>query len=217
MALQQTDHFRKDIYSALEDLPFILSDHVAMVKLSLVDEELHRRTAALYASLFKLMEVIFAWFLKNSLGKIVLCRTMYINNIIFDLNSILGIRSGFLCLYANSPHGAATGARFFVNPSKFSETLKNKLADVKLSAQRISIYTNLIATKRQQNIEQQTYSLIYMQGESLHVQNQSSQKILDGIDELKKSHAMHAMILEQMSSFLGTHMDSGTYINLRRR
>ena len=68
MALQQTDHYRKDIYNALEDLPFILTDHAAMVELNRSDEELHRRVAALYTSLFKLMEAIFSWFLKGSLG-----------------------------------------------------------------------------------------------------------------------------------------------------
>lgn len=70
MALQQTDHYRKDIYSALEDIPFIIGDHVAMVEINRSDEELHRRAAALYASLFNLMEVMFAWYLKSSLGKV---------------------------------------------------------------------------------------------------------------------------------------------------
>lgn len=69
MALQQTDRYRKDIYNALEDLPFILTDHAAMVELDRSDEELHRRVAALYTSLFKLMEAIFSWFLKGSLGR----------------------------------------------------------------------------------------------------------------------------------------------------
>lgn len=68
-ALQQTDNYRKDIYSALEDLPFILNDHVAMIELNRADEELHRRAAALYTSLFALMEIIFAWFLKSPVGK----------------------------------------------------------------------------------------------------------------------------------------------------
>ena len=69
IALQQTDHYRRDIYDTLEDLPFILNDHMAMVELNKSDEELHKRVAALYVTLFKLMEVIFSWFLKSSLGK----------------------------------------------------------------------------------------------------------------------------------------------------
>lgn len=69
LALQQTDHYRRDIYTALEDLPFILNDHMAIIELNKSDEELHRRIAALYVSLFILMDVIFSWFLKSSLGE----------------------------------------------------------------------------------------------------------------------------------------------------
>lgn len=115
------------------------------------------------------------------------------------------------CLPSTDSHyNAATGARLFLNPSKFSEELKNKLADVKLSAQRFSTYTNLIATRRQQNLEQQTYSIIYMQGESMNIQSQNAQAILDGIDELRMSQAA---LLEQMSAFLGANMDSSMSIS----
>ena len=74
--------------------------------------------------------------------------------------------------------------------------------DVKQSVQRFDSYTNIIATKRQQNIEQQNYTLIHQQGQSVYVHSEQNRVILDGIKGLDKKLA----VLENLTSFLD---DSG--------
>lgn len=65
-ALQQSSSYREDIYKAIEELPFIVNDHAAYIRIEKQDEELHRRNAALHVALFRLMECILSWFVKNS-------------------------------------------------------------------------------------------------------------------------------------------------------
>ncbi|KAK3315819.1 hypothetical protein B0H66DRAFT_559782 [Apodospora peruviana] len=66
--LYQTAVYREEVYRALEDLPYILTDHAVHVNISLFndDEELHRRTASLYVAVFKVLEHLLGWFVKNS-------------------------------------------------------------------------------------------------------------------------------------------------------
>ncbi|KAF4958072.1 hypothetical protein FSARC_11108 [Fusarium sarcochroum] len=66
-ALEETGHYREEVGNALEAIPFILSDKITLVKLNNMDEELHRRVAAIYAAIYALLEVIVGWFLKSSL------------------------------------------------------------------------------------------------------------------------------------------------------
>ncbi|EGU89203.1 hypothetical protein FOXB_00297 [Fusarium oxysporum f. sp. conglutinans Fo5176] len=65
-ALEATGHYREEICNALEEIPFILNDNTALVKLNNMDEEMHRRVAAIYAAIYALLEVIVGWFLKPS-------------------------------------------------------------------------------------------------------------------------------------------------------
>ncbi|RBR05569.1 hypothetical protein FVER53590_12917 [Fusarium verticillioides] len=65
-ALEATGHYREEICTALEEIPFILNDNTALVKLNNMDVELHRRVAAIYAAIYALLEVIAGWFLKPS-------------------------------------------------------------------------------------------------------------------------------------------------------
>jgi hypothetical protein len=67
-ALESSDSYRQEIYNALEDLPNQLNDHSALLHLNKDDEELHRRSAILYAAVFKLLETICSWLLKSKLG-----------------------------------------------------------------------------------------------------------------------------------------------------
>lgn len=67
-ALEETGRYRQEIYNAVENIPYILSDHTALLVLNSQDAELHNRTARLYRSIFQLMEIIVSWFLKSSLG-----------------------------------------------------------------------------------------------------------------------------------------------------
>ncbi|KAF6835973.1 hypothetical protein CMUS01_05568 [Colletotrichum musicola] len=59
--------YRQEVQGALEDLPFILKDNEACLDLDNQDEELHRRVAGLYTSIYGVMEEIFFWFLRRSL------------------------------------------------------------------------------------------------------------------------------------------------------
>ncbi|RBA15764.1 hypothetical protein FPRO05_12371 [Fusarium proliferatum] len=64
--LEAAGHYREEICNALEEIPFILNDNTALVELNNMDEELHRRVAAIYAAIYALLEVIVGWFLKPS-------------------------------------------------------------------------------------------------------------------------------------------------------
>ena len=64
--LRETGIYRGEVYKALEDLPYILKDHAAHVKIYHQDKELHCRLASLYVAVFKLLNHILHWFLKNS-------------------------------------------------------------------------------------------------------------------------------------------------------
>lgn len=66
LGLRQTGLYREEVYQALEDLPYIITDHAAHLKVYDHDKELHCRTAALYVAIFKLLNHILLWFMKNS-------------------------------------------------------------------------------------------------------------------------------------------------------
>ncbi|ORY68314.1 uncharacterized protein BCR38DRAFT_385787 [Pseudomassariella vexata] len=159
--LQQTGTYRQEIYKALEELPLVLNDHAAMIDLNKKDEQLHRRAAVLYTSLFRLMELILAWFLKNPL---------------------------------------ATVAKITVNPSGFSDRLKDRIAEVKLATQHFGSHTAIISAKSQRQILQQNHSIMYMQGQSMHM----SQQIMGGIEEINS----RLLVLERLKPFLECQQDA---------
>ncbi|KAI0887432.1 uncharacterized protein GGS22DRAFT_109444 [Annulohypoxylon maeteangense] len=64
-ALERSHNYREDVYKAIEDIPYIINDHAVYIDIHAEDEELHRRSAALYVSLFNLMQHILLWFIKN--------------------------------------------------------------------------------------------------------------------------------------------------------
>lgn len=69
MGLRQVGLYRQQVYRALEDLPYTLSEHAARVRIYSYDEELHKLNARLFASIFELLNHILIWFMKNPLGK----------------------------------------------------------------------------------------------------------------------------------------------------
>ncbi|KAI0902226.1 hypothetical protein F4806DRAFT_30250 [Annulohypoxylon nitens] len=64
-ALEHSHNYREDVYKAIEDIPYIINEHAVYIDIHKDDEELHRRTAALYVALFQLMQHILLWFVKN--------------------------------------------------------------------------------------------------------------------------------------------------------
>ncbi|KAF5011929.1 hypothetical protein FDECE_1994 [Fusarium decemcellulare] len=152
-ALEQTGNYRQEIYKALEELPFILNDNAALLELHHKDEELHRRVASLYTSVYRLMEVIVNWFLKRSL---------------------------------------VTGAKIFINPSGFSDRLKDSLAAVRISAQRFAARVAIKSAEEQRALPQQSYSMLYMQ-------DQSSQQMSQEFGQLRHSNII---LLGMLSDFL---------------
>ncbi|KAK3689416.1 hypothetical protein B0T22DRAFT_171754 [Podospora appendiculata] len=65
-ALEQTGFHREAVYSALERLPVILSNHDGYILIAADDAELHRRTAKLYAGVCLTLNHILNWFMMNS-------------------------------------------------------------------------------------------------------------------------------------------------------
>ncbi|KAI1213012.1 uncharacterized protein F4807DRAFT_457098 [Annulohypoxylon truncatum] len=64
-ALERSHNYREDVYKAIEEIPYIINDHAVYIDIHAEDEELHRRSAALYVALFHLMQHILLWFVKN--------------------------------------------------------------------------------------------------------------------------------------------------------
>ncbi|KAM5349961.1 hypothetical protein ACJ41O_006466 [Fusarium nematophilum] len=162
-ALEETNHYRQEVFNALEDLPTILNDNAALLELHHKDEELHRRVASLYAAMYQLMEVIVNWFLKPSF---------------------------------------VTGTKMFINPSGFSDRLKDSLAAVKNAAQRFAARVALMSAKQQRVLEQQNYTIMYMQDQHSH---QMGQEFGDLRSKL--------IVLDRLSDFL----DSRAKAKLERR
>lgn len=107
-AMQSSDFYRKEVYRALEDLPGVLNDHAAMIDLNQKDRTMHERAASLYAAVFRLMEVIFAWFLQRSLvtgAKILVNSSRYSDKLTDRLAEIKTAAQNF------SRHAAVISAR----------------------------------------------------------------------------------------------------------
>lgn len=68
-ALERSSNYREDVYKAIEDIPYIINDHAVYIDVNAEDAELHRRNAALYVTLFRLMQHILLWFVKNPFGR----------------------------------------------------------------------------------------------------------------------------------------------------
>ncbi|KAF7537884.1 hypothetical protein G7Z17_g12766 [Cylindrodendrum hubeiense] len=162
-ALEETNNYRQEVYSALEELPFILNDNAALLGLNDKDGELHRRVASLYTAIYQLMEVIINWYLKRSL---------------------------------------ATGTRIFINPSGFSDRLKDSLATVKVSAQRFAARVAIMSAEEQRNLTQQSYTIMYMQ-------EQNSHQMKLGLGQLNSK----LILLDRLSDFL----DNQASADLERR
>ncbi|KAI1393501.1 uncharacterized protein F4822DRAFT_15199 [Hypoxylon trugodes] len=64
-ALQRSHDYREEVYKAIEDIPYIMKDHALRIHIHIQDEELHRRNAGLYVALFRLIQHILVWFIKN--------------------------------------------------------------------------------------------------------------------------------------------------------
>ncbi|KAK0730879.1 hypothetical protein B0H67DRAFT_605720 [Lasiosphaeris hirsuta] len=65
-ALEQTGFHREAVYKALERLPRILDNYDGFVETAAEDEEMHRRTAKLYAEVCLTLAHILNWFMMNS-------------------------------------------------------------------------------------------------------------------------------------------------------
>ncbi|CAJ2507742.1 Uu.00g089280.m01.CDS01 [Anthostomella pinea] len=167
-ALQKTGQYRKDILDALEDITFVLNDHAALLHLDEQDEELHRRAASLYRSLFSLLEAILQWFLKKTL---------------------------------------VTGVKTLIDSSGFSEQLKSRRDDVKLSVERFRRHTNQIYARKQNAMLQQNNTMLYMQGTSINMHNRNSHEILGELAQMQRTLSRIA-VLEKLEFFLNVDQDA---------
>jgi hypothetical protein len=140
-ALEETGRYREEVYNALEELPFILNDHASLVELHVTDEDLHRRVAAIYAAIYGLLEVIVDWFLKPSFGEL--------------------LPSFTLRYHLLTPCLPVTGVKMFSNPTGVSEKLKNRMATVKVAAQRFAARVTILSAERQEGLAQQNFTIMY--------------------------------------------------------
>lgn len=65
LGLRSAWEHRQEVFTAVEELPFILKDQAMLGELFKFDEELHRRIATLYTSIFYLLNHILLWLCKN--------------------------------------------------------------------------------------------------------------------------------------------------------
>ncbi|KAL9088211.1 MAG: hypothetical protein Q9165_006338 [Trypethelium subeluteriae] len=156
--LRQTGVYREEVYKALEDLPFILTDHAAHVKIYDKDRELHCRTAALYVAIFHALNHILGWFLKNTF---------------------------------------VTGVRLAVNPAGFKEKLHERLAEVKIAAQRFE--NHVIKLSRQSQDE--SIQLQYWTAYRMNHLHDNVQTILNRT-ELLEDRIARAEVLEKLDPLL---------------
>ncbi len=66
-AMEQVGYQRIAVYHALEELPVILNDKIAGLKVYEDDEELHRRMATLYVAVLAVLRCILEWFARSAL------------------------------------------------------------------------------------------------------------------------------------------------------
>ena len=67
-ALERTGNHRKEVYRALAEIPEILDEHASLIHIHEKSEVLHRKAAAVYASLFRMLTHIVEWLLQGSFG-----------------------------------------------------------------------------------------------------------------------------------------------------
>ncbi|KAK0624319.1 hypothetical protein B0T14DRAFT_565599 [Immersiella caudata] len=157
--LYQTALYREEVYRTLEDLPYILADHSTPLSLPVCgeDEELHRRTALMYVSVFKLLEHLLGWFAKNTF---------------------------------------VTRMKLIVDPG-FSDNLKERVAEVKLRAQRWERRALRLSMQNQNAaVQLQIHNTVAQSRIDDNVQ-----KILNRTEEIE-DRLSRSKILESLDSFL---------------
>jgi len=179
--LQQTALYRDEVYRTLEDLPYILTDHSTPLNLFVCgdDEDLHRRTALLYISVFKLLEHLLGWFVKNTFGA----------------STIYSLRYHRFNLADNE--AAVTKMKVLVDPKGFSEKLREKIAEVKLRAQRWERHALRLSMQSQNEALQLQYQNSFTQVRI----DQNVQTILNRTEDLE-DRLSRSKILESLDSFL---------------
>ncbi|KAF5026361.1 hypothetical protein F66182_1569 [Fusarium sp. NRRL 66182] len=85
-----------------------------------------------------------------------------------------------------------TGAKMFANPSGFSDKLKNRLATVKVAAQRLTSRAAIISSQKQEAWAQQGISIMCNQDQTLK----------DMMREIGHVKVSQLMFLEKMTQFL---------------
>ncbi|KAL9074010.1 MAG: hypothetical protein Q9157_004551 [Trypethelium eluteriae] len=156
--LRQTGVYREEVYKALEDLPFILTDHAAHVKIYDQDRELHCRTAALYVAIFNTLNHILGWFLKNTF---------------------------------------ITGVKLALNPVGFKDKLHERLAEVKIAAQRFENH----AVKLSRQSQDESIQLQYWTAYRMNHLHDNVQTILNRT-ELLEDRIARAEVLEKLDPLL---------------
>jgi len=200
-AMEKHGLYRHEIYRALEEIPFALSDNAALVNLNGQDEELHRRAASLYRALFGLMDVILTWFLRSPFGKPSnLARATW-----HERNQRQIAINHFLI-------NIATGVRLVVNPSGFSDTLRDRLAEVKTAAQRLGAHAAVLSAREQHGISQQNSTIMFMQHQNMHLTSHYNEKIMGEIQDIKQKLKLDRLALfDMLTEFLDSSQDAGMY------
>jgi hypothetical protein len=99
-----------------------------------------------------------------------------------------------------------------VNPSKFSETLRDRLAAVKTAAQRLSTHNTRLMAQGQMEISQQNSTIMYLQQQTMHLGTYQNSEIMEEIRDLKR---LHVFVLEKFTDFFDSSQDAGTSLLAR--
>lgn len=67
-AMQSSANHRQAIFDALEEIPLVLADRNAVLKIFDTDEALHSRMAALYVEIMGILQHMVQYFTRNSFG-----------------------------------------------------------------------------------------------------------------------------------------------------
>lgn len=68
-ALQQSHSYDEEVYRALEDIPFVINQHVPYMDMYRKNKDLHIFNASLHASIFRLLQHLLSWFTDSRAGR----------------------------------------------------------------------------------------------------------------------------------------------------
>ncbi|KAI0000101.1 hypothetical protein F4779DRAFT_635761 [Xylariaceae sp. FL0662B] len=148
-ALQQSHFYSEEVYRALEDIPFIISQHAPYIDMYRKDENLHTLNSSLHASIFRLLQLLLSWF--------------------SDSRAMATVKMG-------------------LNPKRYPERLKERIAEIKTSQTRFDNHASLLRNRETREFQLRAATELH------HIRHKLSEKEqhmeiysrVDVLDKLEK-------------------------------